>query len=100
MKFELGCAEMADWMEAWCFGCERDHHFSHVDEGDGCELMALAVAGEDVDAFVAHDEDWGTYVPALVTCSQFTPCTKCAPDGLASWRAQGRALCSGDVVTS
>ena len=91
---------MADWQEAWCFGCEHDHHLSHVDEDDGCDLLALAYAGEDVDAFTPHAEDWDRYVPALVTCSRFTPCTKCAPDEWTSWRAQRRAHCGGDQVTA
>lgn len=100
MKFQLGCSEMADWQEAWCFGCEYDHNFSHVDGDYGCELLALAYAGEDVDAFVAHDENWSTYVPAMATCTRFTPCIQCPPDPLATWRAQGRALCHGDSVTA
>lgn len=80
MKFQLNTTEWLDWAENWCFRCERDHLFSHVNEDDGCELCARSILGEDLPEFEAHDPDWWRMVPAPISCSQFKLCTLCPPE--------------------
>lgn len=81
MILRLNTTEMLDWQEVWCFRCEHDHRFSHVDqEADGCPLLVKMVCGEDVAEFDARDPEWFRMIPAPVSCTEFKLCGSCPPD--------------------
>ncbi len=82
MKLRLNTTEFLDWAECWCFRCEHDHEFSHGAENDtgGCPLLVTQACGDDVAEFEARDVKWWGYIPALVSCSRFTLCTRCEPE--------------------
>ncbi len=78
MIFQLNGSEMLDWQETNCFECKHDHFFSHathLEEGDGCDLMAESLFGADVPEFIDHDPHDGIgSIPALVECTAFEQC--------------------------
>ena len=39
--------ELLDWQEVWCFRCKHDHNMTHVETGDGCEIMARGLFSDD-----------------------------------------------------
>lgn len=83
MILRLGTTEFLDWAECWCFRCEHDHQFSHVDENeqrDGCELLVGYALQTDVPEFEPRRENALSYLPAEVSCSKFKVCTQCPPD--------------------
>ena len=90
MKFQLNTTEMLDWQEGWCFRCQHDHQYSHVEpEADGCSLLLAMVLGDDVPEFEPRDPDWWRMIPAPVSCQRFTLCTSCPPDPPAAERRGG-----------
>lgn len=87
MKLEIGTTEMLDWQTIWCSRCQHDHAFSHGSnwqlpdpQGDGCPLLVKVIHGEDLPEMQPRRPDALCYIPAEVSCSQFTLCTSCAPE--------------------
>ena len=70
-------------MEAWCLECAHDHEQTHTREGGegGCELLAIAMAYEDITEWIDHDTN-GLHntIPADTECTKFTQCTACHDD--------------------
>lgn len=83
--------ELLDWQEVWCFRCKRDHNLTHVETGDGCELMARGTFESDQPEWIDsgytvefRDEvgdhhshiilDVCNSLPAATVCTSFQLC--------------------------